>query len=257
MKLRPILGIGDLLILKMRTRSANIQVDSVNVMTIIAHTYRKHSETYLRFLEVFLPRLFPGAIVEFDKNDNYTNIEHIRIIDGYIYPHYTFSVPRVVFSDKPYIIIHTRARFDGTKPVFFRDTLPLYGSSLSTLRSEYPILLFGERDIEDGLECRINQIHSMYKFLMQIPGVIDMTRNSSASSNSIEEFERDIHFINGAKCNVVFGYGGPLSLSVAFGRKTLGYIGGIQHSVVDDYINIACLYRNIDDFSDALRIELS
>lgn len=256
MRIAPNIGIGDLLIFKMRSLVAGIQVDSVDIHTCIAHAYRRHGENYLRFIDDFVPRLFSGATVERDAGDNYTNLEHIHILDCYLYDRYMFAVPRSVFSEEPYIIIHTKALFDGNRPNF-SETLRLHGTSFSNLRSKYPILLFGEREIENPDHFKAPNTYSLYTFLKENPGVIDMTRNSSASGNSIEEFEKDVHMINGAKCNVVVGYGGPLSISMAFGKKVLGYIGGIQHSVVNDYAKIHRFYRNIDSFLDALRIELT
>lgn len=257
MRITPNLGIGDLLITKMRLITKDMKVNCINIQSDIVYNFRTHTDTYFRFLEDFIPRLFPQATIECDKDYTSTSIHDIRITECYLYPHYTFSIPRTVFSEQPYIIVHTRARFDEAAYDFFEKDLPLYKSSFSELTSEYPILLFGEKDIECNRESATHNIRSLHEHLLQIPGVIDMTRNTSASENSIEQFETDVHMINGAKCNVVFGYGGPLSLSMAFGRKTIGYIGGICHPVVDDYMELASLYRDMGTFFNVLRSELS
>lgn len=65
-----------------------------------------------------------------------------------------------------------------------------------------------------------------------------------------------MHILRGAKFNVVFGWGGPLSLSMAFGKQTLAYVGNILHPVVDDYMEHGFLHRDIDSFLEILQTKL-
>jgi hypothetical protein len=254
MKVIPNLGIGDLLILRMRARE--LDVTTLVIRTLVVRTYRLHADAYLAFLQDFIARLFPGVTIEYDTDDAPSYLEDSPIHHCSLYDEYLFHVPRSVPIDVPYVVLHTRARFDTHLPNFERETLPNVAHRLRSLRSVYPIVLVGEREIEVNKESIDWSIQSLYSIVREIPDIIDMTREDAASNNTIDQFERDLHIIQGAKFNIVFGYGGPLSLSLAFGQRTFGYIGGIQHRVVDDYSNHAFLHRDIDQFLDILQAKL-
>lgn len=254
MKLVPGLGIGDLLILRMRTRE--LSVTTLVVQRSIVRTYRLHADAYLSFLQAFLARLFPGVAIEYDTDDPLSDLEAVPIRRCSLYDEYVFQVPPFAPLAVPYVVLHTRVRFDTHPPDFGRETLPRIAGTLRALRSVYPIVLMGEREIEVNMETTMLGIQSLYSVVRELPGAIDLTRDDAASNNTIEQFERDLHILRGAKFNVVFGYGGPLSLSLAFGRQTLGYIGGIRHRVVDDYSKHAYLHRDIDTFLEILQTKL-
>ncbi len=220
------------------------------------YEYRAHPKEYFAFLEDFIPRLFPGVVIEYDSQKPSSDHEHIPIENCSLYNDYAFQVPPSLPVEVPYVVFHTRVRFDEHYPNFIQKTLPMCANALPTLKSSYPIVLLGERDIEENVESVIWKIQSLYSILRDIPGVIDLTRNDATSNNTIEKFEHDAHIIHGAKFNVVFGYGGPLSLSLAFGKQTVGYIGEIRHDVVDYYSKHAYLHRNITEFLEVLQSKL-
>lgn len=248
MRVVPNLGIGDLLILKMRAMTSNVDIDTIAIRHGIVRDYRVHQAEYTAFIRTFLSRLFPGVAIEDGEDDEPSVFLHSFPIHIYrLYNTYAFEVPRSLPIQDPYVVFHTRARFD-------RRNSPL--PELKSLQSSYPIVLLGERVIETNEESISNPIYSLYPSLRQLPRVVDLTRDSTASDNTIEQFERDLHIINGARFNVVFGYGGPLSLSMAFGRHTFAYIGNICHSVVDAYSHLEFLHRDIGQFLRLLQIKL-
>jgi hypothetical protein len=255
-RLAPLLGIGDILIFKLRCMSHSIHVDTIVIHRSIAYAYRKYSESYIAMVSALLSRLFPTAVLEYDGSA--PRLGPLAITTYSLYPEYVFAVPRKSLYDEPYILLHTRAHFDGeggNVRAFFDTVLPRYETALASLRSKYKLVLFGERTIETN-SVGVRLIESLYPILSKIPGVIDRTRESVASLNTIEAFEEDLHAIHGAKLNVVFGYGGPLSLSVAFGTNTIAYIGGIRHNVVDDYSKFIPTHTTMDGFLDAVQREL-
>lgn len=256
MRLVPNLGIGDLLILKMRAMTNSVEVNSIALLRTRVHDFRAHEEEYLAFLHVFLSRLFPGVSVDVVDDEPAECLEALSIRTYRLYDVYRFEVPRSLPLQPPYVVVHTRARFDASGHAFQRDVYPLCAAKVRLLRSSYPIVLLGERAIEVNRESTMHPIYSMYSILRDLPGVIDMTRNNAASNNTIEEFEREMHIVHGARFNVVFGYGGPLSLSMAFGKQTLAYIGAIRHPVVDDYVRLEFLHRDIHTFLEVLQTKL-
>lgn len=256
MRVAPNLGIGDLLILKMRVLTNNVEVDSLAIQRRIAHDYRVHEEEYLAFVQLFLSRLFPGVPVDVVDDESAVCLDALRIRKYRLYDIYRFEVPPSLPLQPPYVVVHTRARFDASGEAFQRDDYPLCVMKLKLLRSSYPIVLLGERAIEVNRETTLHPIYSLYSLFRNLPCVVDMTRNSTASNNTIAEFEREMHIVHGAKFNVVFGYGGPLSLSMAFGKQTLAYVGGIQHPVVKDYLCLEFLHRDIHSFLEVLQTKL-
>jgi len=238
----------------MKTR--HVQVSTIVIQTSIVHTYRAHPKEYFAFLEAFIPRLFPGVVIEYDTEEPGLFYQHVPIQKCFLYNDYAFQVPPSLPVEVPYVVFHTRARFDSHSINFSEEILPQRADTLRTLKSSYPIVLFGERNIEQNLESINWKIQSLYSVLRDIPGVVDLTRDDAASDNTIDQFERDAHIIRGAEFNVVFGYGGPLSLSLAFGKQTVGYIGEIQHPVVDDYSKHASLHRNMGEFLEVLQSKL-
>jgi hypothetical protein len=254
MQFSPNLGIGDLLILRMKTR--DVHVSTIVIRTWIVNELRRYCKEYFAFLEAFIPRLFPGVVIEYDSQKPSSPHEHIPIEKCSLYNDYAFQVPPSLPFEVPYVVFHTRVRFDEHYPNFIQKTLPLCANALPRLKSSYPIVLLGERDIEENVESVAWNIQSLYSILRKMSGVIDLTRNDAASNNTIEKFEHDAHIIHGAKFNVVFGYGGPLSLSLAFGKQTVGYIGEIRHKVLNDYSKHAYLHRDITEFLEVLQSKL-
>ena len=237
-------------------RSWDVPVDTIAVRTQILQKYRSHPDAYLEFLRGFLLRLFPGVTLDYIEDDEISALEDVRIRRCFLYDRYAFQVPRTVPFQVPYVVFHTRARFDTNPPNFAQDVLPKYLERIQSLKSTYPIVLMGERSSEVNAETKLWGIESLYSVLRVLPNVTDLTRDNTTSTNTIDEFEHDAHIIHGAKFNVVFGYGGPLSMSMAFGRQTLGYIGGIRHPVIDDYLRLGFLHRSISQFLEVLQIKL-
>ena len=77
-----------------------------------------------------------------------------------------------------------------------------------------------------------------------------MTTHDLYSKNTITHLKNDIAFINGAKANITFGYGGPLQLCAGFAQSTIAFVGDIKHQILDIYSKCdkIKIHRNVESF---------
>ena len=238
LEITPKLGLGDLIFWKMYQISSGIQIKKINVKPYIAHTYRLNGDNYIDFLKQFLSRLFPGVEIQLIDETHNTDVTVEGIKKLYVYDDCKFLKLNVNYED--YIIIHTKCRFDydssNFHTIYLKQITDFFGKS----QFRYKIMLLGEKDnVEQNLETKTNNIQTIYSTLLESLSknneIIDLTRDGLYSDNTIESFEDDISKINNAKLNITFGYGGPLTLSVAFSKNTVGFIGNLNHEVLRKY----------------------
>ena len=70
------------------------------------------------------------------------------------------------------------------------------------------------------------------------------------SDNDIESFEKDIFIINKASLNIIFGWGGPLTIAISFSENNIVYIDNLEHEIFNSYpqTNQIIFYRNLSSF---------
>jgi hypothetical protein len=251
MNITPALGIGDLLILKMRQISNNIKINQINVSCQLINEYRKYPEKYLLFIKNFIKLLFTESNI-FISYDNYS-LEHLfeyNITNTYLYDLLHLTIP-IKYTN--YIIIHTKVRLDGHMDKFLNHDLHCLDTFFKNFKTNKTILILGEKKVEECAEQKIHNIISIYDNILQLcknNKVIDLTENELYSGNiNFNMFLNDVELINKADMNICVGIGGSLNLCQAFSKNNICYISNFNHPVIDYYTQInKNLYRDIDSF---------
>ncbi len=167
-----------------------------------------------------------------------------------LYSHYKFNHKycNTLFKT-PYIVIHTKCRFDHVSSSRFLEKLPILNAFFSQFKTKYRIVLAGEKSPEENYENKVLNVKTIYNILHKLTennDVLDITSNFISSSNSIENFNNELHIINNAVVNITFGHGGPFILCNSFSPRNLCYIGEIQEYMPPVYETIS--YRDINLF---------
>lgn len=242
------LGIGDILIYIYIYHQAGL-LDSVQFIIDTSHAmiYRNNYLNYLEFIKKLLKKYHvryklidknnvlyrtPFTVTESLINLNDTNFQtslssfrQLSYLKNNIFP-------------QEYIIIHTKLRTNILTKHFKKDEFSNYITNLFTnFRSKVPIVLLGEKEIVGAYENKIISMHSLYKELVNSlqnnNKVIDLTVNNVQKDHDFNLFERDISIIHHAECNIVFGEGGNLVMSILFGKKYIALVTHYHHAIFD------------------------
>lgn len=260
MNIKPALGTGDLLILKMKQLSHNFNIEKINISLNLLELYRKYPDQSLNFIKKLLILLFPDTSINinndfdipFEYNFDYLN--EYNITNTYLYDYLNKNIN---IEYKNYIVFHTKVRLDGLMDKFINHDIQKLDIFFNNFKTDKLIIIFGEKNIEDCLEKTHHNIISIYENLLQLNKnnkVIDLTQNELYSGNTnFNNFLKDIEIINKADYNITFTIGGPYNLCQAFSKNNICYISNFQHQVIDDYIRINNnSYRDIDKFIDKI-----
>jgi alpha(1,3/1,4) fucosyltransferase len=253
----PALGIGDLLTLKMYEMSNNITFNDFIINVYIIKFYKINADNNIIFITNLINNLFnnPKITYIYEKNikiDRY--YENINTF--YLYDYYNFSINNEsivdkVGTNKKYIIFHCKIRFDYCRDNF-NNEISILDKFIDEFKTDYDIVLFGERILEQNLEVKTHKMISIYQNLIKLKNnnnVIDLTRDGLCSDNSIESYEIDAKIISNAVLNIIIGYGGPLAISMAYCKNNVYYINNLKHLVFDSYIKINNnMFRDINKF---------
>ena len=93
MNITPPLGIGDLLLLKMKELSNDLTINQINVSYQLLTSYRKYPENYLPLIKNFIKLLFPETTICV-TNEIYT-LEYLlqyNIKNTYLYDHIHITI---------------------------------------------------------------------------------------------------------------------------------------------------------------------
>ena len=272
--IEPALGIGDILTIKMYEVSNNIIFDKFIINICLVKYNRINYINYITFLIKFINKLFnnPKFIFVYKNEDELVIDRYYENINTfYLYDYYNFEINdnNIVnydcyncydgynYNNKKYIIFHCKARFDLCA-TNFNNEINILEKFIDEYRSEFDIVLLGERDVEQNHEVKLHKIISIYENLIKLKknnNVIDLTSDGLYSDNTIESFEKDAKIINNAILNIVFGYGGPLTISMAFSKNSVYYINNLKHPVFDLYMNsYSNMYRDINKFFNYIKI---
>ena len=224
-------GIGDIIILKEYCLTTNTHFDKLIIGSWLLK-YRQDNN-YILFFEKLAKKLM-GDDFEVMVDDK-TELFNVSIIRNnfevkYLYDMYNFSNYTENY-EQPYIILHTRCRLSTDESTNFflsENTQQLLSTFFSNFKTSNNIILMGERDIEDSFETKYFGFQSVYKLYLNLftnNNVIDLTSNSLGSSNTIENFEKELHIINKAKLNITFGEGGNFVICNSFSKNNICYIG--------------------------------
>jgi hypothetical protein len=126
--------------------------------------------------------------------------------------------------DGEYIVFHTKCRH------VINENYGLLKQKInafcSNYKSEYKIVILGERKFPQTEEVDIHGITQIYNELLNLKKnnhVIDLSIDCIYSNLNYESYKKDIQIIKNAKHNISFGIGGPFCNSICFGKSTIIY----------------------------------
>lgn len=219
------LGIGDLFIIRLINDQYEIN-NTVILNKYILDTFRSSDINLLEFTKELMKKLFEDVqIIDRKEKINYKHLTYtIKPINISI-KHYFDLQPIYNF---PYIVIHTKARFD-IKNVFIK---PWYNRLQTYLKSyicKYKIIILGEKLIQDDtLETKQHAIKSIYpdlQCLIAQNDVLDLTTNDKLYIQpNYNRFIHELQIISNAKMNFGIGWGGNFGMSWAVGDMYCFYI---------------------------------
>jgi len=220
-------GIGDLLLLKLKTESCNNLKEVVICKEFILH-YRNTTIKFYNFVVYLVNKLFTNIPVKF-IDTNYLNK-----------PLYDFDMNGVTNYDlskfwdlnklqlpKKYIVFTTKVRLDNTSYEEINSIKSKLSLFLENFTCKYPIVLEGERKIDENIETKTHNIFSIYDILLKLKKnntVIDLTKEVLTNTPEIEDFEKSLEILNKAECLFNIGIGGNFCMNSCFGKKIITYM---------------------------------
>jgi hypothetical protein len=258
----PALGLGDLLLWKLYIESTGQQVERFYFNNDIVNRFRCNPNGYREFLLYFIAKLFPKSFIiqcaQLHIAYPPTPFPTENLKSLYLYDKYTFDFPKPEIPTQPYIVIHMKARFLESMGEHFRiHDLPVIEQFCKTFQSKYTLMLMGDRNPEPNYENMYHKVCSIYDcftLCKEKNEVIDRTKDNLCSGTDIREFEEDIHLMNGAVCNIVFGYGGPCTLANVFTKQNICYIKTLEHWGLDLYEQYNdSMIRDLNTFFEKIR----
>lgn len=264
-KLRIPLGIGDILITRMIFDQYKLHRSDVHLVINlnIIKTYRANSTEYTTFIYQLLNLLFP-----------YTNIEHVTddIVPASLI--YTYPLSKVNinvwsrlpsclsrFRSMPYIIFHTKCRFDGHAQWMQAEGLSQIEQILAELiiPTHWKICILGEREPAINAENKIHGTITIYQNVLRslkhrTNDIIDLTSHECGNTPNMGNFIRDACIIKNG-FNVLVGLGGNMVLTTAVTDNYVLFVYKIEHVYLKS-LNEDLVTRNIQQFKHKLQTKL-
>ena len=258
MIITPHLGIGDLLFIKMKQISHNLNIDCININQNLILSYCENYDVKINFITQFIKLLFNDSKICINTNQNDNHIfDNYSIHNSYIYNCIHLKPLSITYSD--YIIFHTKMRHDGLMDKFNNELLSSLTVFLENFKTSKTIIILGERNIGKNLETQIHKTISLYDKLMLLKNnnnVIDLTTNVLTCGNpDFNQFLLEIEIINKALCNITFGLGGPFNICKAFSENNISFIPFYNLACYKETLNQIInnsLVENVDELNNKL-----
>lgn len=262
MIINPHLGIGDLLILRMKEISNNLNITHINVNKKLIETYSSNYEQKINFITNFIMFLFPN--VTFDINEipcNFNIIDNYKLNTLYLYNYVNHNLINIENKYTDYIVFHTKLRHDNLIDKFINEILPSLNHFFETFKTSKKIIIMGEKYIGQNLETIIHKTVSLYSNLLLLKknnDIIDLTVDELTEGNpDFNSFLFDIEIINKAICNITFGIGGSFNLCKAFSKNNISFIPFYNlspfNNILNEFNNIDnSIVENIDDLNNKI-----
>ena len=240
MELTPHLGIGDLLLIKMKEISNELEIRQMNIDLNIIKTYNVNVIVKLNFVSSLIKILFPNCRINLIEgpsskqspklsSDFYNFMNSYNLNQIYIYNNIGINNIHIDEKHNDCIIFHTKCRHDGLMDQFIIQCLPSLNAFFSNFKTTKTILILGERVIGKNYETLYHKTISLYDNLLTLKNnnnVIDLTHECELTDGNanFNEFLIDIELINKAACNVTFGIGGPYCMCIAFSERNVSFV---------------------------------
>ena len=116
-----------------------------------------------------------------------------------------------------YIVFHTKCRF--TQGFNYTDLKNHMKEFCRNYKTDYKIILLGERIFSETWEARIHGITTIYNELKELESnndVLDLTKEDIYNSLDIKNYMHDVNILKHATYNIHVGHGGQLCASLYF-----------------------------------------
>jgi hypothetical protein len=262
MIINPNLGIGDLLILRMKEISNNLNITHININKKLIETYSSNYETKINFIKKFIMFLFPNVTTDINNIPcNFNIISNYKINTLYLYNYVNHNLINIENKYTDYIVFHTKMRHDNLIDKFNYETLPNLIYFFETFKTSKKIIIMGEKHIGKNIETIKHKTISLYNNLLLLKNnnnVIDLTSDVLTEGNpDFNNFLFDIEIINKAICNVTFGIGGSFNICKAFSKNNISFIPFYNLSpyniILNEMNNIDnSIVENINDLNNKI-----
>jgi hypothetical protein len=255
------LGIGDVMISLVLLKNGLMEGPIyINLKYFLPNIIYDNPYNFLEFRLKLLEHLCfhnnmnTDQIVLLNENNhfNYLNqyMHLISYIDNWKLNFEIKPLPENLKNNK-YIIFHTKCRFSGSFDyINLRNELNIFYQNYKT---DYDIVLLGEREIEPYSEEKIHSITTIYNELLELKknnNVIDLTIKNIYKELDFDQYLNDISIVHNAEYNIIVGLGGHFVSSLIFSKgPVINFISNVFNS------NINSIQKNdfiTKDFSEYL-----
>lgn len=265
MEITPHLGIGDLLIIKMKEISNNLNIKNININVNLIKEYSENYELKLLNSKNLISILFPYSNVKLNNGPcDFYIFDNYKLNKTYIFNYIKFNHVEIKkYCD--YIIFHTKFRHDSLIDKFKNEIMEYLNIFFENFKTSKTIIILGEKIIGVNVETQAHKTISLYENLLLLKknnNVLDFSTDILTSGNeNFDNFLFDIEIINKSNCNITFGIGGPLNICKAFSEKNVSFIPFLNLSPFKNVINQIMkennsLVENIEEFSEKINLYL-
>jgi hypothetical protein len=263
MIITPHLGIGDIIILKIKDLSNKLNITQININTELLKTHSDNYENKLYTIREFILFLFPNITIELTEGPcDFYRINEYPFGNTYLYNKIGNKLLKNKNKYNDYIVFHTKMRYDQLIRLFNQEILQSLIIFFETFKTSKKILILGEKRIGQNYETILLETCSLYDHLLLLGKnntVIDLTNDILTSGNpNFDDFLSDIEIINGAICNITFGIGGPFNICMAFSTRHISILPFYKLSCyanmlqeIDGLNN--CIIENVEEISDKIK----
>ena len=262
MDITPPLGIGDLLIIKMKEVTNKFYLKNININVKMIEEYSDNYEIKLDNCKNLIAFLFPYCNISTNNGPcDYYILDKYPLKQTYIYNFINKNLINIDNKYSDYIIFHTKCRHDHLMDRFQNEFIESLNKFFENFTTKKTILIIGEKFIGINLETKIHKTISLYENLLVLKknnNVIDLTYDILTCGNkNFDNFLFDIELINKADCNITFGIGGPLTLCKAFSEKNVSFIPFFKLSPCLNTFSVMMninnsLVENMEEFSEKI-----
>jgi hypothetical protein len=266
MIITPHLGIGDLLIIKMKQISNNLDIEYININKDLIIKYCENYEIKINFIINLIKLLFHDTKFYINNKPNdYHIFDNYFLKKTYLYDCINVNIINVKNEYSDYIIFHTKMRHDDLIDKFTNEILPGLNIFFENFKTSKKIIILGERNIGQNLETKIHKTISLYNNLLLLNknnDVIDLTNDILTCGNpDFNKFLLEIEIINKSSCNITFGIGGPFNICKAFSKNNVSFIPFYHLSpykkILDEFNAIDnTIVQNITDLNNRIYVNL-
>lgn len=258
-------GIGDILLIFLLINNKLISGPLYfNLSIIIDNPYTLNNPTnQLEFKLQLLNKICANdkIIFYYDKNITYTGNWVYKLINitnyNAMHNYFDFINP----FEQEYIIFHTKCRF--TNNFNYSDLKKCMKNFCKNFKTNYKIIILGERCMPRNFETNIHNITTIYDELLELKtnnNVIDLSIDNIYDNLNFENYCKDMSLIHYAKTNIVVGNGGQYCNSIIFGK---GMIVFTLQTLKEDFnmdtdkIDNCYIYFDMNPFFQKINSEYS